>query len=106
MTVLLERDKLGEHFGDEVFEAPEVLTECESMLRLYSLTAQELFFKWESFCLNKGMDDTKISLSSARDLKRELQDRLEQESLEKKLQNVSHTQHRTPAHPAAPKPGK
>lgn len=103
----VERENLAKHFGEYVLEMPNILAECESMLRLYSLTAQELFFKWESYCLNRGTEDTKISLESARDLKRTLQEKFEHDINEKKLKAVNQPlQHRTPGSTPSLKFGK
>lgn len=56
---------------------PDVLGVLESILRLYSLTPQELFWKWESYCLKMGPEDTSLDLSTARMFQKDVQDGLE-----------------------------
>ncbi|KAF5014287.1 hypothetical protein F66182_14784, partial [Fusarium sp. NRRL 66182] len=38
----------------------DVLTELQSMLRLHGITPQELFYKWESYSMKMGSEDTKL----------------------------------------------
>lgn len=59
--------------------AQDVLTELQSMLRLHGITAQELFYKWESYSMKMG-EDTKLDLNTARAFKRDVQDSLEREA--------------------------
>lgn len=59
---------------------PEILSELESMLRLYSISPQELFFKWESYSIKMGSDDTKLDLKTSRDFKKDIQESLEREN--------------------------
>lgn len=63
--------------------SPELLAELQSMLRLYTISPQELFYKWESYCIKMGSEETKLNLKSARDLKKDIHDALERESREK-----------------------
>lgn len=56
---------------------PDVLGVLESILRLYSLTPQELFWKWESYCLKMGPEDTSLDLGTARMFQKDVQDGLE-----------------------------
>jgi hypothetical protein len=59
---------------------PDVLGELQSMLRLHSIAAQELFYKWESYSLKMGSEDTKLTLDTVRAFKKDVQDALERES--------------------------
>lgn len=71
---------------NELFAAPntqlqqDVLGELQSILRIHSLSPQELFFKWEAYSLKMGGDNPRIDYKSARDFKKDLQDALERES--------------------------
>lgn len=58
----------------------DVLGELESIMRLHSLPAQELFYKWESYSMKMGSDDMKLNIDTARALKKDVQDGLERES--------------------------
>ncbi|ETS80286.1 hypothetical protein PFICI_07815 [Pestalotiopsis fici W106-1] len=73
--------ELNERFalGDKPLE-PDMLAELQSIMRLYSLSVQDLFFKWESYCIKLEMDELKLSVDTLRNLKRDIQDSLERES--------------------------
>ncbi|KAJ5894322.1 hypothetical protein N7495_006013 [Penicillium taxi] len=57
----------------------DVLAELQSILRVHSITAEELFYKWESYSIKMG-DDVKLNLDSARLFKRDLQEILERDT--------------------------
>lgn len=57
----------------------DVLAELQSILRVHSITPQELFYKWESFCLKMGSEETKLNLETVRLFKRDVQEILERE---------------------------
>lgn len=72
---------------DELFAAsaldgltPDILHELQSMLRLHDITPQELFYKWESYSMKMGADETKLDLNTVRAFKRDVQDSLEREA--------------------------
>jgi len=56
---------------------PDILGVLESILRLYSITPQELFYKWESYCLKMGSEETRLDLGTARMFQKDVQDSLE-----------------------------
>ncbi|KAK3051471.1 DNA-directed DNA polymerase alpha subunit pol12 [Extremus antarcticus] len=62
---------------------PDVTDELLTIIRLYSLSAQELFFKWESYVIKMGVDNTKMEYRTVKDFKKDLQDVLERESRSK-----------------------
>ncbi|KAF2468910.1 DNA polymerase alpha 70 kDa subunit [Lindgomyces ingoldianus] len=59
---------------------PEILGELQSMLRLYSVSPEELYFKWEAYGMKMGGEETRLDLKTARDFKKNVQDTLERES--------------------------
>ena len=59
---------------------PDVLGELQSILRLHSISPQELSYKWESYTLKMGSEQTKLDLPTARAFKKDLQEMLERES--------------------------
>ena len=59
---------------------PDVLGELQSILRLHSIAPQELSYKWESYTLKMGAEQTKLDLPTARAFKKDLQEMLERES--------------------------
>ena len=55
----------------------DVLGVLESTQRLHSISAQELFYKWESYCLKMGSEETRLDLDNARMFQKDVQDQLE-----------------------------
>jgi len=60
--------------------SPDILGVLESILRLHSITEQELFYKWESYCLKMGSEETKLDLKTARMFQKDVQDGVERAS--------------------------
>jgi DNA polymerase alpha subunit B len=56
---------------------PDILDVLESTRRLHSLSADELFIKWEVYCLKMGGEDTKLDLPTARMFAKDVQDGVE-----------------------------
>jgi len=56
---------------------PDVLGVLESTLRLHSISAEELFIKWEVYCLKMGSEETKLDLETARMFQKDVQESLE-----------------------------
>ena len=59
---------------------PDIAGELQSILRLHSITPQELSYKWESYAMKMGTEHTKLDLITARAFKRDLQEALERDS--------------------------
>jgi DNA polymerase alpha subunit B len=78
-TELTERFERYCDTKDHEFPA-DVLTELQSMLRLYSISAEELDFKWQAYNMKMGGEENKMDLKTARDFKKTIQDALERES--------------------------
>jgi DNA polymerase alpha subunit B len=57
--------------------SPDVLGVLESILRLHSISEQELFYKWESYCLKMGSEETKLDVNTARMFQKDVQESLE-----------------------------
>ena len=58
----------------------DVLGELQSILRLHSISPEELSYKWESYTIKMGSEQTKLDLDTARAFKKDLQEMLERES--------------------------
>lgn len=58
----------------------DVLHELLSICRLYSLSPQELFFKWESYVIKMGVENVGLEYKTARDFRKNLEDAIERES--------------------------
>ena len=56
---------------------PDLASELQSIMRLHDLSAEDLFFKWESYCIKMDVDAQEISIQAVRNLKRTIQDALE-----------------------------
>jgi hypothetical protein len=69
--------------GSESGLAPDVQLELEKILDLHGIDPQELFYKWESYSLKMGAEETKLDLKTARDFKRDLKELLEAEARSK-----------------------
>lgn len=70
--------ELNELFGaDDKGLGQDVVVEMQSIMRLHNLSPQDLFFKWESYCIKLDMDETRPSYDKMRAFKQDLQDALE-----------------------------
>lgn len=71
---------------NELFAQPnqplseDVSGELQSIIRLHSISEQELFFKWEAYSIKMGAENTRMDYKTVRDFKKDLQDTLERES--------------------------
>ncbi|KAK6521136.1 DNA-directed DNA polymerase alpha subunit pol12 [Arthrobotrys conoides] len=66
-------EDLAEKFG----ELPdEVMAELQNMLRIYNIDAEELFFKWEEYCLKMG-EDIKLNLKNITTFKNDAREQFE-----------------------------
>jgi DNA polymerase alpha subunit B len=59
---------------------PDVLAELESIARLHALSAEDMFYKWDSYCIRREVDATELTLAMVRAFKQDLQDTLEKSS--------------------------
>ena len=82
------KDELNELFATpNTHLQQDVQGELQSIVRIHSLSPQELFFKWEAYSLKMGAENTHMDYKTARDFKKDLQDGLERDSRAK-----AHTQ--------------
>ncbi|KAG6033124.1 hypothetical protein E4U41_006996, partial [Claviceps citrina] len=59
----------------------DVLYEIQSILRLHDLSVDDLFFKWDAYCIRMDLDaQLALSLQNIRHLKQSIQDELEKKS--------------------------
>ncbi|KAF2762637.1 DNA polymerase alpha/primase associated subunit [Pseudovirgaria hyperparasitica] len=78
--------ELNELFAPPGKDLPEALVnELEAIMRLHSIDAQEMFYKWESYSIKMGAENSTLDLKTARDFKKDLQD-----SLEKDVRSKNH----------------
>jgi len=79
--------------------SPDILGELQSILRLHGISPQELFFKWESYSIKMGLEETKLDLSTVRAFKTDVQESLERETRGKV--HVRNTDKRNAGHAAS-----
>ncbi|KAL9471361.1 hypothetical protein ACSS6W_009302 [Trichoderma asperelloides] len=66
---------------------PDVVSELESMARLHDISTEDLYFKWESYCIKMDVDTQAVTLSNVRGLKQGIQDELEKSQHRVQLKN-------------------
>ncbi|KAK0739318.1 DNA polymerase alpha subunit B N-terminal-domain-containing protein [Apiosordaria backusii] len=73
--------ELNEQFGsgNKELEA-DVVAELRSIMRLHQLSVEDLFFKWESYCIKMDIDAAQTSIDTLRHFKQDLHDTLERNS--------------------------
>jgi DNA polymerase alpha subunit B len=59
---------------------PAITGELQSILRIHSIDPEELSYKWESYCMKMGAEETTLDLKTVRDFKKDLQEALERDS--------------------------
>jgi len=70
--------ELNERFGsgNKPLEA-DVIAELRSIMRLHELSVDDMFFKWDAYCMKMDADGLKTSVETLRAFKTDLQDALE-----------------------------
>lgn len=88
------------HFASPDGSIPQdVLTELLHLVQLMGISAEDLYYKWDSYVITMGAETTKLDYKTLRDFKKSLQDTLERES---RKGNVTHAAtKRTTATPRA-----
>lgn len=74
---MAENAAIKEHFSPNAPLEPDVLTELRSTADLHGLSAEDLFYKWESYCIRLEADASAVTLTTARAFKRHTLDELE-----------------------------
>lgn len=70
--------ELNELFGaGDKGLAQDVVVEMQSIMRLHRLTPEDLFLKWEAYCIRLNIDDIHPTFEKMREFKQNLQDALE-----------------------------
>jgi DNA polymerase alpha subunit B len=74
-------EQLNERFAPPSGDLGPVITgELQSILRIHSIDPEELSYKWESYCMKMGAEETTLDLKTVRDFKKDLQEALERET--------------------------
>lgn len=70
--------ELNERFGaNDKGLGQDVIVEMQSIMRLHDLSPEDLYFKWESYCIRMDMEAGQPSFEKMRDFKQGLQNDLE-----------------------------
>ena len=56
---------------------PDAISELQSIMRLHQLSAEDMSYKWESYCIKMDMEASNPSLDTLRAFKQDIQDALE-----------------------------
>ena len=81
---MADTDTINELFAPAGSALPaDVVNELLVIMRLHTLSAQEMFFKWESYVIKMGVENIRMEYKSVREFKKDLQDALERESRSK-----------------------
>ncbi|KAF4120453.1 DNA polymerase alpha subunit B [Geosmithia morbida] len=73
-------DQLQSRFSPNKALEPDILAELQSMMRLHDLSVEDLYLKWDSYCLRMETDADVVTLQGIRGLKQTIQDTLEREN--------------------------
>lgn len=79
-------DKLNERFaaGGQTLE-PDVVVQLQSIMNMHGLPVEELFYKWEAYCIKMDLDAGGMNMERLRAFKQDLQDALERRNQEPTL---------------------
>jgi DNA polymerase alpha subunit B len=72
--------EIQERFSASGTLEPDVLAELQSIMRLHTIDVEELWYKWESYSMKMSSDSIKLTIDTARALKKDVQDGLERDS--------------------------
>lgn len=97
----MAQTELKDRFSPNQPLEEDIAAELESIMRIYNISAEDLFFKWDSYCLKLDIDAlTALTLKNVRNLKQNLLD-----ELEKTQRNVHVKKERNAAATPRPKAG-
>lgn len=70
--------ELNQRFGGgEKDLEPDVINALKSIMRLHQLSVQDLYFKWESYCMKLDMSEFRATIDTLSAFRQDLQDTLE-----------------------------
>lgn len=79
----MANDELQSRFSPNRPLEPDVAAELQSIMRLHDLSPEDLYLKWDSYCLQMETDAHDVTLSAVRRLKQTIQDSLEKDNSRK-----------------------
>lgn len=69
-------DELTERFGGGKPLHSDVVATLRHIMRLYDLSVEDMWFKWDAYCIKLDTDGTNASLEALEAFKQDLQDQL------------------------------
>ncbi|SPO06858.1 related to POL12 (DNA-directed DNA polymerase alpha) [Cephalotrichum gorgonifer] len=76
---------LHEYFSPNGLLEPDVLAELQSITRSHNLSAEDLFYKWESYCIRLDTESSAVTLPVVRNFKQGLLDEVKKNNHAKTL---------------------
>lgn len=75
----MSEDQIQQRFSAGGAIESDILAELQSIMRIHDLTVDDLFFKWESYCirLDLPVESGALTLANVRNMKQNIQDELE-----------------------------
>ena len=70
-------EELNEIFAAGYRLDEDVVAELQSIMKIYGLSVQDMFFKWESYIMKMEKPGMKVNMVTIRAFKHDLQDALE-----------------------------
>ncbi|KAK5654786.1 hypothetical protein OQA88_6822 [Cercophora sp. LCS_1] len=70
-------EELTERFGGGKPLRSDVVNVLRSIMRLYELSVEDMWFKWDAYCIKLDTDGTSVSIDTLHSFKQDLQDQLE-----------------------------
>lgn len=71
---------LHNYFSPNAPLEPDVLAELQSLLRLHGVSAEDLFYKWESYCMRLETEANVVTLAALKGFKQSTLDDLEKDN--------------------------
>ena len=69
--------EINERFGAGKELNEDVVLELQSIAKIHGLSVEDMFWKWESYCMKLDKPDMKVNMTTTRAFKQDLQDALE-----------------------------
>ncbi|KAH7910851.1 DNA polymerase alpha/epsilon subunit B-domain-containing protein [Hygrophoropsis aurantiaca] len=73
MSTTTLRNDIAQHFGEAVAADDALASECISICQMYNISAERLFYKWESIVYNSSQSFSLFTIKSVPELKAQIQ---------------------------------
>ncbi|KAG9255436.1 DNA polymerase alpha subunit B N-terminal-domain-containing protein [Emericellopsis atlantica] len=89
-------EELSARFSPNKPLPPDILSELQSIMRLHDLSPEDIYLKWDSYCLRMDYEAQDVTLAKIRSLKHAIQDTLEKDSSRRALHSKTSATPRQP----------